>query len=94
MHGRAIVLAGLMALANAPGVVSPGSFQPAAWAVTARRVSLNTGTSQQLALVPGVGELMAQRIIAARPIRRLEDLRALKGMTPKRLAKIKTGVTL
>jgi competence protein ComEA len=49
----------------------------------AARVNLNTATSRELRQLPGVGELLAQRIIAARPFRSLDDLRGLKGLSPQ-----------
>ena len=39
--------------------------------------------TRQLRQLPGVGELLAQRIIAARPFKRVADLQAVKGMTPE-----------
>lgn len=58
------------------------------------KVRLNTATSRELRSLPGVGELLAQRIIAARPLRRVEDLKTLKGLAPDDYQRIKPLVTL
>jgi competence protein ComEA len=59
-----------------------------------RPVHLNTATSRQLRELPGVGELLAQRIIAARPFKRVEDLADVKGMGPERYARLVPLVAL
>lgn len=52
------------------------------------KVSLNTATIKELRTLPGVGELLAQRIVAKRPYRQIEDLKTVKGMTPERYGQI------
>lgn len=60
----------------------------------AARVSINLATSRELVQVPGVGELLAQRIIAGRPFRKLEDLRRVPGMSSQRLARLRRYLKL
>jgi predicted flap endonuclease-1-like 5' DNA nuclease len=43
-------------------------------------VDLNTATQSELESIPGVGPALAGRIIGARPFRRVEDLRRVRGI--------------
>jgi competence protein ComEA len=56
------------------------------------KVDLNTADWPELALLPGVGRTLAQRIVASReldgPFQRPEDLRRVKGIGPKTLARM------
>lgn len=52
-------------------------------------IHLNTATTRQLRELPGVGELQAQRIVDARPFRSVDQLAAVKGMTPVHYQAIK-----
>ena len=55
-------------------------------------VNLNTGTAQQLDLLPGIGEKAAKRIIEHRtktPFAKVDDLRKVKGFGAKKLEKLK-----
>ncbi|MBU6160612.1 MAG: helix-hairpin-helix domain-containing protein [Myxococcales bacterium] len=45
-------------------------------------IELNTATQAQLESLPRVGPAMAERIMAARPFRRVEDLRRVRGIGP------------
>jgi competence protein ComEA len=53
------------------------------------RLHLNTATSRELRQLPGVGELLAQRIIAGRPYRSLDELSRVKGLGKERAEAIK-----
>jgi len=61
-------------------------------------VNINTATEEQLRLLPGVGEKIAKRIINYRTehgnFNSIEDLKNIKGLTDKRLAKCKAFVIL
>lgn len=54
----------------------------------AATVNVNTATAQQLSYLPSVGAVIAERIIAARPIADLAALDAVKGIGPKVLEQI------
>lgn len=59
-----------------------------------RRINLNTATSRDLRKLPQVGELLAQRIISARPYHAVDELKRVKGMTPARIEALKPLVAL
>ena len=53
------------------------------------RIDINTATEKELKMVPGVGPVMASRIIAARPFRSADDLKKVNGIGDKKYAKIR-----
>lgn len=57
-------------------------------------VSLNSASVAQLETLPGVGPVMAERIIAARPFHRVEDLRQVSGVGEKTFARLAPHVGL
>jgi competence ComEA-like helix-hairpin-helix protein len=64
-------------------------FLPLVFVMAAAQVDINTATLQQLDGLTGIGPVMAQRIIDARPFSSVDDLLAVKGIGPKTLQKIK-----
>lgn len=52
------------------------------------KLPVNRATAAQLERLPGVGPVLAQRIVDGRPYRRLEDLDRVKGIGPKSLQKL------
>ena len=53
---------------------------------TTAAIDPNTATAEELESLPGIGKKLAERIIEARtktPIRSIDDLLAIKGITPK-----------
>lgn len=61
-------------------------------------LNLNTATKAQLVALPGIGEVMAERILRHRenhgPFRELEELRSIKGISKRLLEKLKPLVTV
>jgi len=53
------------------------------------RIDINTATEKELKMIPGVGQVMASRIIAARPFRSADDLKKVSGIGDKKYAKIR-----
>ena len=60
--------------------------QSATAAPAASPVSLNAATGEQLETLPGIGPALAQKILAARPFAAIDELSAVPGIGPKRLA--------
>jgi competence ComEA-like helix-hairpin-helix protein len=53
------------------------------------KLDVNAASQAELENLPGVGPVMAQRIIAARPFNSADDLRAVKGIGDKKYEKIR-----
>jgi competence protein ComEA len=54
-----------------------------------RNIEINTATEKELTTVPGIGHVIAARIIAARPFRSANDLKRVSGIGEKRYAQIR-----
>jgi competence protein ComEA len=52
-------------------------------------VNVNTATTAELESLPGIGPVIARRIVEGRPYRSVDDLDRVKGIGPKRLAEIR-----
>jgi DNA uptake protein ComE-like DNA-binding protein/endonuclease YncB( thermonuclease family) len=52
-------------------------------------VNINIASQQQLEDLPGIGPVLAQRIIAARPFKSADDLRVVKGIGDTRYQKLR-----
>jgi DNA uptake protein ComE-like DNA-binding protein/endonuclease YncB( thermonuclease family) len=53
------------------------------------RIDINSATEKELRMIPGIGPVMAARIIAARPFRSADDLKKVSGIGDKKYAKIR-----
>ncbi len=52
-------------------------------------IDINTATEKELTTVPGIGHVMAARIIAARPFRSADDLKRVSGIGEKKYAQVR-----
>jgi competence protein ComEC len=77
-------------LARGPPSPTPSRSDATADGPRPRRdlININTATAEQLRTVPGIGRILAQRIISGRPYARLEDLGQVEGIGKMRLAEI------
>jgi competence ComEA-like helix-hairpin-helix protein len=61
-------------------------------------ININTANSAELQQVPGIGPATAEKILKMRkahgPFKSVEELRAIKGIGPKRLAKMRLYLTV
>jgi len=64
----------------------------------AKPVNINTATPEQLQTVPGIGPATAEKIIQMRrsygAFKSVDDLRAIRGIGPKRLEKMRKYLTV
>lgn len=64
----------------------------------AQPVNLNTATAAELAMLPGVGPVLARRIVRHREksgkFRRVEELLVIRGISPKKLEALRPYITV
>ena len=53
------------------------------------RIDVNTATEKELTALPGIGHVMAARIVAARPFRSADDLKRVSGIGEKKYRQIR-----
>ncbi len=58
-------------------------------AIDLGQIDINRATKKELKMIPGIGPVMAGRIIAARPFRSADDLKKVNGIGDKKYAKIR-----
>ncbi|GEM_PF-1804812 len=61
------------------------------------KVNINTATPDQLVKLPGIGKVLAQRIVEYRaktPFKTIEEMKNVKGIGDKEFAKIKDLITV
>jgi len=54
----------------------------------------NTATVDEIMLLPGVGEILAERIVEGRPYRSVEDLRRVPGVGEKIFVRLKDSLRI
>ena len=99
-----LLLAGLLLLvpfvaaAQEPAAARSQEEKPKAAAANPDLLDLNAATVEQLQKLPGIGKVTAEAIVRFReksgPFRRVEELLAVRGITKKRLEKIRPLVTV
>ncbi|MER7460190.1 ComEA family DNA-binding protein [Micromonospora sp. NPDC126480] len=93
-----LIVVGVPAPAGAPNGQLPGGGAPGADPGAGGRVNLNTATLAQLDALPGVGPVLAQRILAHRDqhggFRSVGDLRQVDGIGDARYEQLKDLVTV
>ena len=65
------------------------SLPPATAAATAHKLDVNHATRKQLEDLPGIGPVLAQHIIEARPLKSADDLLHVDGIGRKKYAAIR-----
>ncbi len=59
-----------------------------------RKVDLNLATRAELEALPGIGEVLASRIIASRPFKTVDDLAKVEGIRPSVLERLRPYLTV
>ena len=57
-----------------------------------RLLNVNTATASELEALPGIGPVIARRIVEGRPYRSVQELERVKGIGRKRLEEIRPPV--
>lgn len=57
-------------------------------------IDLNHATAEELEALPGIGEVLAKRIIAARPLKSVDDLAEIEGIRPALVEQLRPLVTV
>lgn len=81
---------GAARLSDGAALVVPALGDPAGDA----RVDVNVASVRLLETLPGIGPVMASRIVAARPFHTVEDLGRVAGIGPVRLEALRGWVTV
>jgi competence ComEA-like helix-hairpin-helix protein len=91
--GRRWWLVGHQIVARGPPV-EKGRSKPRGYTMPkpAGRINVNTATAAELEALPGIGPVIAQRIVEGRPYRSVDDLGRVKGIGKKRLEEIRLMV--
>jgi len=90
LHSTQAVTSSAQAKPMATAQAKPVATQPT------QRVNVNTATQAELDALPGISTKLAKRIVAARqehPIRSLDDLAQIPGVSAKRLKRLEAQVT-
>jgi competence protein ComEA len=71
-----------------------GAFLQGASQAKAKKINLNTATQAELEGLKGIGPALAQKIIAARPFKSVDDLKNVSGISQATFEAIKDQVTV
>jgi competence protein ComEA len=58
------------------------------------KVNINTASKEELDVLPGIGPVLAERIIEGRPFKTIEDVMKVKGIKDGEFSKIKDMITV
>jgi competence ComEA-like helix-hairpin-helix protein len=80
------------ALSNSTPAINPADAKKshAKEKIPLGKIDINTATEKELTTVPGIGHVIAARIIAARPFRSADDLKKVSGIGDKKYAQIRS----
>lgn len=62
--------------------------------VQGEKININTASLTELQVLSGIGPKTAQKIVAGRPYKKIEDILKVSGIGPKTFAKIKDMITV
>ena len=69
-------------------------LQEAFGANTGQPIDPNTATVDEIMLLPGIGEVLAERIVEGRPYKSIDDLRRVPGVGEKVFARLKDSLQI
>jgi competence protein ComEA len=103
--GVLLLIATLAALLSSCGTLprraapTPGSNKVSSQqAVATLKIKLNTATVRELEELPGVGRVLAERIVGHRnkygPFRRLEHLMIVRGISERKFSELQAAIAL
>lgn len=74
------------------------AFDPEKTSVTGAKVNINAASVEELSALPGIGNVLAQRIVDYRsesgPFRKIDDLMNVTGIGEKKIDTIKQYITI
>ncbi|HEY2711476.1 MAG TPA: helix-hairpin-helix domain-containing protein [Chthoniobacterales bacterium] len=68
---------------------TPPALSPSSTSDSGAKLNINTATSEELLAIHGIGPVLAERIIAARPFTNADDLQRVKGIKGKKYAELR-----
>lgn len=71
------------------GGAGVGRMDPADLAILEVPIAVNEASLAELDTLPGIGPVLAQRVIEGRPYREIGELRRVPGIGPKKLARLR-----
>jgi competence protein ComEA len=85
---------GLFAALAIIGLLMSAPFGQAAQTTKIKKIDLNTATQAELETLKGVGPSLAQKIIASRPFKKIDDLKNVSGVGDATFESLKDLVTV
>jgi competence ComEA-like helix-hairpin-helix protein len=97
-HPRARELPAAEVAPAAPAALRPAPSDSTAAAAGGGHVDLNRASAEELDALPGIGPVLAERILAYRrahgPFREPEDLLQVRGIGPRLFARLRSRIAL